>query len=149
MNDTAAPSLPTPAELSGLQAIADMLKLLADAEASEALIKKILDASSNALADVAAARAAWAALDQKHTEHKKMLVAERAAHDEKLNAERIAHETECRNKSAAIADAETRAKIALADAEAARAHGLAMNEDLSNRLQMLTAASTAPLAAKH
>ena len=149
MNDTAAPSLPTPAELSGLQAIADMLTLLADAKASEARIKTILDASAEAQAHIDTHRAESAALDQKRTDHIETLAAERAAHDEKLKTERAAHETECRNRSAAIADAETKVKIALADAEAARARGLAMNEDLESRLSMIAAASTLPLAAKH
>jgi hypothetical protein len=61
----------------------------------------------------------------------------------------MAHETECRNKSAALADAETKVKIALADAETARARALAMNEDLQQRLSMIAAASTLPLAARH
>jgi hypothetical protein len=136
-------------ELRALHAVAQVLNLLSDPQATKERVAALTEVAADHQKKLDTVAAENAALDAKRRAHLEQLAEERAAHEEKIRTERIAFDNECTRRATALHDAEEKAAAAQAAADTARLHAVAISTDLENRLALIASASTAPLPARH
>jgi hypothetical protein len=134
------PTLP-PLPVDNLETLSAMIRLFADAGASQSRLEAISAAHHSAERVVAEARKQLALLGEAKAKHDKQLVDERAEHEANLKSSRDGFEGECRTRRQELVDREIAIRNREGELTAALAKCEELRRDLERRVDLVRQAS--------